>query len=91
MDSSFRMAVCLAGLLCICGCMAPPPASIGFATMDTDGTIRLQLMARGDRVIGDAVLIYKPADPQYQDIKKHLGGLNPGEEKPVPPWPDKGH
>jgi hypothetical protein len=48
-------------------------------------------MAKGDGAVGDAVLVYSPTDPQYEEIKKHVGGLKPGEEKPVPPWPDLGH
>ena len=38
--------------------------------------------------IGDAVFVYKPGDPMYEKIKEHLGGIKPGEEKPVPPWPE---
>jgi cellulose biosynthesis protein BcsQ len=26
------------------------------------------------------------ADPQYEEIKKHIGGIKPGETKPVRPW-----
>lgn len=64
------------------------PESIGVATMSEDGTIRLQLVARGSGAIGDAVLVYKPGDKMYEEVKKHIGGINPGEEKPVPPWPE---
>jgi hypothetical protein len=80
----------------LCGCsavggsaenMGKQPASIGVATMSEDGVIRLQLMARGDGAVGDAILVYKPGDPMYEEVKKHIGGLKPGEEKPVPPWP----
>lgn len=57
--------------------------------MSSDGTIRLQLMARSDEgAIGDAMLVYRVGDPQYDDILRHIGGIKPGEEKPVPPWPD---
>jgi hypothetical protein len=68
----------------------PPnaPASIGVATMSSDGTIQLQLRAEGQGAIGDAVFFYKPGDPMYEKIKEHLGGIKPGEEKPVPPWPE---
>jgi hypothetical protein len=28
-----------------------------------------------------------PSDPHYEHMLRHLGGLEPGEAKPVPPWP----
>jgi hypothetical protein len=61
--------------------------SIGVATMSPDGIIRLQLRAEGPGVVGDAVLVYKPGDPMYEEVKQHIGGIKPGEEKPIPPWP----
>ena len=61
--------------------------SIGQASMSADGSIILLLRAEGgDGEIGDARLVYPPTHPQYHDILKHLGGLNPGEIKPVRPW-----
>ena len=36
--------------------------------------------------IAEAQLVYAPDDPQYEEIKHHLGGIKPGESKPVPPW-----
>ncbi len=89
-----RMAIaCLAVLLSAGAMGAAPEApkqaeSIGVATMSEDGTIRLQLVASGSGAIGDAVLVYKPGDKMYDEVKKHIGGIRPGEEKPVPPWPD---
>jgi hypothetical protein len=64
------------------------PASIGTARMKDDGTIVMQLRAQTGGAVGDAQVTYAPTSPQYQDVLKHLGGLRPGEEKPVPPWPD---
>ena len=64
-----------------------PPASIGSATMQDDGTIVLQLRAEGEHgEIGDAQLFYPPSHAQYDSVLKHLGGLKPGETKPVAPW-----
>lgn len=60
--------------------------SIGSATMGGDGTIVLQLRAETGGTIGDAQFVYAPDHPQYQQILDHLGGLAPGESKPVPPW-----
>ena len=64
------------------------PASIGTATMLADGTIILNLIARDRGIIGHGQFTYAPGDPQYVAVLKHLGGLKPGESKPVPPWPD---
>ncbi|MCW5746430.1 MAG: hypothetical protein KIT36_09550 [Alphaproteobacteria bacterium] len=63
--------------------------SIGVAQMRADGTVVLYLRATGaGGSVGHAVLEYPPAHPQYHDVLRHLGGLQPGEVKPVPPWPD---
>ncbi len=68
----------------------PLPASIGSATMKDDGTIVLQLRAEGPGGIrGDALFSYKKGDKRYDKVLEHLGGLKPGQNKPVPPWPDK--
>jgi len=60
--------------------------SIGSATMQADGTIVLQLRAQTGPTVGDAQFLYPPSHPQYQQILDHVGGLKPGESKPVPPW-----
>lgn len=57
--------------------------------METDGTIVLQLRAEGEGgMIGDALMRYPKGHKEYPKILKHLGGLKPGESKPVPPWPE---
>lgn len=62
-------------------------ASIGEATMEKDGTIILTLRATGPGgAVGDGRLIYPPSHAEYQKILKHLGGLRPGEKKPVAPF-----
>lgn len=60
--------------------------SIGSARMLPSGVIEMQLRAQGSGSIGDSVLVYKPSHPSYTEIVDHLGGLEPGEEKPVPPF-----
>lgn len=58
--------------------------------MAVDGTITLNLRAEGSRgEIGDAALAYKRDHPQYRQVLDHLGGLKPGEDKCVRPWPDR--
>jgi len=60
--------------------------SIGQAKMSVDGTITLQLRSLWPNPIAESQLVYPPGDPQYEEIKHHLGGITPGESKPVPPW-----
>ena len=65
------------------------PESIGEARMEPDGTIVLRLRAESaDGSVGEGLLRYPPADREYASVLEHLGGLEPGETKPVPPWPD---
>ncbi len=64
------------------------PESIGSATMKQDGTIVLTLRASGPGgAVGDAQVVYPKTHAEYGNILKHLGGLKPGETKPVPPFP----
>ncbi len=68
---------------------APLPASIGAARMLEDGTLVLDLRAEdatGRR--GDARRVYPKDHPRYRAVLDHLGGMKPGETKPVPPWPE---
>lgn len=62
------------------------PGSIGVATMSADGTITLQLRAPAPGPITETVTAYHRGDPQYARVLSHLGGMHPGEHKPVPPW-----
>jgi hypothetical protein len=60
--------------------------SIGTAEMSNDGTITLHLRSLWPDPIAEGELTYAPDDPQYEDIKQHLGGITPGQPKPVKPW-----
>jgi hypothetical protein len=60
--------------------------SVGRAKMSADGTITLQLRSLWPNPIAESQLVYAPDDPQYDEIKHHLGGITPGESKPVPPF-----
>jgi hypothetical protein len=60
--------------------------SIGVANMSADGTITLHLKSLWPDPHEDSDLSYAPDDPQYDDIKKHLGGITPGQSKPIPPF-----
>jgi hypothetical protein len=68
-------------------------ASIGTARMWSDRTIELDLgpadglggvNSKGE--LGYGRLQIAPHSPHYQELLEHLGGLRPGEVKPVPPW-----
>ena len=62
--------------------------SIGMARMLTDGTIMIGVGGSESSDHAQAVLTLKPGDTQYQPVLDHVGGLKPGETKPIPPWPD---
>jgi hypothetical protein len=62
---------------------------IGTARMAEDGTLVLDLRAEGPRgELGLARILRGPTHPRYQAWIEHLGGMSPGDEKLVPPWPD---
>jgi hypothetical protein len=65
--------------------------SIGSATMRDDRTIVLRLRAEDPQsgTIGDGLIEYPPGHPRYAETLAHVGGLEPGQSKPCPPWPDK--
>jgi hypothetical protein len=63
---------------------------MGTATMQEDGTIILNLRAEGSGgTVGEARMVYRKGDKRYSEVLKHLGGLEPGQSKTVPPWPDE--
>jgi hypothetical protein len=59
--------------------------SVGRAQMSTDGAITLRLHTLWPQPFAESQRVYAPDDPQYAFIKRHLGGIAPGETKPVPP------
>ena len=54
--------------------------------MSNDGIITLHLRSLWPDPIAEGELRYAPDDPQYEEIKQHLGGIAPGDIKPVKPW-----
>lgn len=65
----------------------PPPESVGSAVMLADGTLRLSLRAVSPRgAIGEALMVVPPDDARYAGLVAHLGGIQPGESKPIPPF-----
>jgi hypothetical protein len=66
-----------------------PNRPIGSATMAADGTLVLDLVAEGPGgARGIARILRPPSHPRYAAWIEHLGGIRPGEEKVVPPWPE---
>jgi hypothetical protein len=59
--------------------------SVGLAKMSADGTIALRIRSLWYQPIAEHRFAYAPGDPQYDAIKRHLGGITPGQSKPVPP------
>jgi hypothetical protein len=59
--------------------------SVGRAQMSGDGTITLRLHTLWPQAFAESERIYAPGDPQYASVRRHLGGIAPGETKPVPP------
>ena len=61
------------------------PGSVGTALMGADGTITLNIRSGMGGPI-EGVFASKPGDANYARILSHVGGMQPGEKKPVPPW-----
>jgi hypothetical protein len=59
--------------------------SVGRAQMSADGAITLRLHTLWPQPFAESERVYAPDDPHYAFIKHHLGGIAPGETKPVPP------
>jgi len=62
-------------------CRGSGPA-IGTALMAADGTITLSF----NGPIMKGALAYHRGDPQYARMLSHVGGLQPGQKKPIPPF-----
>ncbi len=84
-------------LLVCAACTASPahqPSAencfIGSASMREDRSIFLMLRAEGPKgLIGDAAFEYAPGHPEYDEIVRHVGPIEPGQDKAVPCWPAK--
>src|SRR5438552_848768 len=66
----------------------PVDRSIGNATMLADGTIVMELRTSDDTGgSGHMTQKIKPGDMQYAQVLKQLGGLKPGQSKPINDYP----
>jgi hypothetical protein len=59
---------------------------LGTAAMSDDGTLSLHLRSTSDGKPAGDTLTYKVSDRAYDNVLRHLGGLNPGETKEFRPW-----
>jgi hypothetical protein len=75
--------------LLLLGCAHPEAQEyIGEATMAADRSVTLNLASREcDGTIAHGHFVYRPGDATYDEVVRHIGGLEPGQSKPVPPWP----
>lgn len=65
----------------------PQPDNVGSAYMQDDGTLEMSLRTEtDDGMIGEAFLVIPPSDARYADMVAHLGGIKPGEGRPIPPF-----
>ena len=60
----------------------------GTAEMQDDGTLSLHLRLTSDGKALNDTLVYKVTDHAYDNVLRHLGGLQPGETKQFRPWKD---
>ena len=67
--------------------ISSPPAQIGGANMDKDGTIHLHLSFQDSGGIGEGYFTYKKTDKDYKYILKHIGPIKPGQGKAVYAFP----
>ncbi len=64
-------------------------ASVGSAEMDDDGTLRLMLRTETeDGTIGEMMMVVAPDDKRYAGFVAHLDNIQPGEAKPIRPFPE---
>jgi hypothetical protein len=60
---------------------------IGTLQMEEDRTVKAFLTACDPgKAIGHAMMVYRPNDPGYVPILDRVGGLSPGESKPIPAY-----
>jgi hypothetical protein len=61
---------------------------LGTAAMSDDGTLSLHLRSTSDGKPAGDTLTYNITDRAYDNVLRHLGGLNPGGTKEFRPWKD---
>lgn len=60
---------------------------IGTASLEEDGTLRLDLRRNFEtRINFHRILRIQRDNPRYQQYIDHIGGISPGERKGIPAW-----
>ena len=63
------------------------PGFFGVATLSADGNICLQMRSEEPELpVAESYQCFRPDDPEYADIRKHVGTLAVGEEKRIAPF-----
>jgi hypothetical protein len=66
----------------------PEQQNVGSAYTQPDGTLEMSLRTEtDDGTNGEAFLIIPPDDPRYPSMVAHLGDLQPGQGRAIPPFP----
>lgn len=66
---------------------AQMPDSVGNAFMKPDGTLEMTFRTVAPSgAIGEAYKVLAPGDAQYAAMVAHLGGIQPGEGRAIPPF-----
>ena len=82
----------LAATVLLAGCAhsqqpAHSPVFFGVATLSADGNICLQIRSEEPGLpVAESYQCFTPDDPEYADIRKHVGPLAVGEEKRIAPF-----
>lgn len=62
--------------------------NIGVASIESDGTLHLRLRFGADGR-SEAYQVYRKDHERYAEILAHIGEIEPGDFKPVRPWPSE--
>ena len=63
------------------------PKCIGYASVDRQGTIHLNLIST-EPTHGGAMLLIDKTHRLYEEVRKHVGSLRPQAWKCIRPWKD---
>ena len=66
--------------------MQETPASVGVIKMLPDGTLQVFLMGKVGGSTAEKFSEIKKGDERYDKYIAHVGGINPGGMKSIPPW-----
>jgi hypothetical protein len=60
----------------------------GSATMNADDSLVLHFTRTVDGKPADGSQTFAPGDRSYDNVRRHLSGIEPGQTKPLTPWRD---